>query len=94
MIEIFTVKKKTSDFEDNFENNSDNDFMKKSAEVDKTPPATWNRYDQQTLEGINKIIEMEYKELSTFKSIPDYRKNLIHLAVALLRAWRLTKDAK
>lgn len=93
MIEIYTIKK-TSSSADDFEDNSDNDFMKQSAEIDKTPPASWNKYDQKTLEGINKIIEMEYKELSTFKSIPDYRKNLIHLAVALLRAWRITKDAK
>lgn len=93
MIEIYTIKK-TSSSADDFENHTDNDFMKQSAEIDKTPPASWNKYDQKTLEGINKIIEMEYKELSTFKSIPDYRKNLIHLAVALLRAWRLTKDAK
>ena len=49
---------------------------------------------EQRCGNCNKIIEMEYKELSTFKSIPDYRKNLIHLAVALLRAWRITKDAK
>lgn len=93
MIEIYTIKK-TSSSADDFENNPDNDFMKQSAEIDKTPPASWNKYDQKTLEGINKIIEMEYKELSTFKSIPEYRKNLIHLAVALLRAWRITKDVK
>lgn len=93
MIEIYTIKK-TSSSADDFENNPDNEFMKQSAEVDKTPPASWNKYDQKTLEGINKIIEMEYKELSTFKSIPEYRKNLIHLAVALLRAWRITKDVK
>lgn len=93
MIEIYTIKK-TSSSADDFEKNPDNEFMKQSAEIDKTPPASWNKYDQKTLEGINKIIEMEYKELSTFKSIPDYRKNLIHLAVALLRAWRITKDAQ
>ena len=93
MIEIYTIKK-TSSSADDFENNPDNEFMKQSAEVDKTPPASWNKYDQKTLEGINKIIEMEYKELSTFKSIPEYRKNLIHLAVALLRAWRITRDVK
>ena len=63
MIEIYTIKKTSP--ADDFENNPDNDFMKQSAEIDKTPPASWNKYDQKTLEGINKIIEMEYKELST-----------------------------
>lgn len=98
MIEIFTkIKKPLSDAAEdlnNLDKNPDAAFMRDCAKVDKNPPASWNRYDVKTLEGINKIIAMEYQELSSFKSIEDYRKNLIHLSVALLRAWRITNNAE
>jgi hypothetical protein len=94
MIEIFTKIKKNDAALDNLDNNPDAAYMRESAETDKNPPASWNRYDIKTLEGINKVIAMEYQELASFKSMADYRKNLIHLGVALLRAWRITKDAK
>ena len=94
MIEIFTkIKKNDTDVSD-LDKNPDAAYMKESAEIDKNPPASWNRYDVKTLDGINKVIAMEYQELASFKSMADYRKNLLHLGVALLRAWRITKDAK
>lgn len=98
MIEIFTkIKKPLSDAAEdlnNLDKNPDAAFMRDCAKVDKNPPASWNRYDVKTLDGINKIIAMEYQELSSFKSIEDYRKNLIHLSVALLRAWRITNNVE
>ncbi|MEG1651936.1 MAG: hypothetical protein RR390_00410 [Hafnia sp.] len=57
-------------------------------EVLNNPPKTWAAYDSDP-QKYQRIIEMEYAEMVTAKSVGDhhgYTENMIHLSAALLCA--------
>lgn len=82
MIEITTKSWKPSEI--------DEKFMDACTEIDRNPPATWNKYDNPS-----DVIKMEYDEMTTAMKNNDmksYKENLIHLSVALLHEWRCLHD--
>lgn len=82
MIEITTKSWKPSE--------TDQEFMDACAEIDRNPPATWSKYDNQS-----DIVKMEYEEMTNAMKNNDmksYKENLIHLSTALLHEWRCLHD--
>ena len=62
------------------------EFVRRSVEVHKHPPATWAKYPDDW----NSIIDMEYKELSAARvagNTADYMENLVHLATACMESY-------
>lgn len=91
-MEIITIRRHSSgEAADPYGGSPDAEFMRNCREVDLNPPATWDAYDLSTEAGARKVIEMEYKELMTAKA-PAETREIYHLAVALLRYWRLHQD--
>lgn len=63
----------------NFEDNPDKDFMTECAKIDHDRPKTWDKYTSWT-----DILKMEMSEYEKYKT----PKELYHIAVACLNAWR------
>ena len=72
-------------------------FMEQSGQVLKNLPATWMQYPN-TLEGMTKIIEMEYGEvMAAWKDklgAEAVSRELVHLASACLHLWRRLNHAE
>lgn len=92
-MEIITVRRHSSGNAepgpDIYGNSPDRVYMEQCAQVDKAPPATWEKYDMTSPAGVKKVIEMEYKELMGATTEAETVENIYHLSVALLRLWRL-----
>ena len=91
-MEIITIRRHHSgEAADPYGGSPDAEFMRHCREVDLNPPATWDAYDLSTEAGARKVIEMDYKDLMAAKA-PAETREIYHLAVALLRYWRLHQD--
>lgn len=74
------------DFND-ISGNPDREYMEECAKVDENRPATWKPYENYPMG----IIDMEYNELRTAKTLEDKIENLYHLSVGCLNMWRHLK---
>ena len=68
-------------------------FMEQSEQVLKNIPDTWKQYPQN-IEGMCRIIDMEYNELKQTKTPEDKSHELVHLASACLYLWRKLNNAE
>lgn len=62
-------------------------FMEQSEKVLSNIPDTWKQYPDN-IEGMCKIIDMEYNELKMAKTTDTKSHELVHLASACLHLWR------
>ena len=62
-------------------------FMEQSEKVLSNLPDTWKQYPD-TIDGMCKIIDMEYNELKMAKTTETKSHELVHLASACLHLWR------
>lgn len=74
------------DFND-ISDNPDREYMEECAKVDENRPETWKPYENYPMG----IIDMEYNELRTAKTLEDKIENLYHLSVGCLNMWRHLK---
>lgn len=69
-------------------------FMADCAQVDKNPPATWDKYDRTTDAGAYNIFVMEVNELKKAHDSGDMAaliENTYHVAAAALTLWGVHK---
>lgn len=88
---IERIFKETSkhDFND-ISDNPDREYMEECAKVDENRPVTWKPYENYPMG----IIDMEYNELRSAKTLEEKIENLYHLSVGCLNMWRHLKNEK
>lgn len=69
------------------------EFMRQSGEVLRNIPDTWKPYPNDVAGNLD-IITMEYEELMKTETKEERMHELVHVASACLRLWRLCNDAK
>ena len=63
-----------------------NTFYKEKEQVCKNPPHTWEAYPD-TVEGLTKIVDMEYKEFLSQSGKIEKMHEIVHLSTALQCLW-------